>query len=120
MRYYVAIIVYSKDGKDYSFPSWVTLHEITASLPLDLGCENPYLFIQQIFIECFPGGSVVKNPPSNTEDIEDSGLVPGLGRCPRVGNGNPLQYSCLESPMDGGARQAIVHWVTKSQTPLSD
>ena len=108
MRYYVAIIVYSKDGKDYSFPSWVTLHEITVSLPLDLGCENPYLFIQQIFIECFPGGSVVKNPPSNTEDIEDSGLVPGLGRCPRVGNDNPLQYSCLENPTEEpGGLQSI-------------
>ena len=120
MRYYVAIIVYSKDGKDYSFPSWVTLHEITVSLPLDLGCENPYLFIQQIFIECFPGGSVVKNPPSNTEDIEDSGLVPGLGRCPRVGNGNPLQYSCLENPIDRGVWQATVLEAAKSQTGLSN
>ena len=83
------------------------------SLPLNLGCENPYLFVQQIFIERFPGGSVVKNPPANTEDIEDSGLIPGLGRCPRVGNGNPLQCSCLENFMDRGACWTTIHGVTK-------
>ena len=90
------------------------------SLPLNLGCENPYLFVQQIFIERFPGGSVVKNPPTNTEDIEDSGLIPGLGRCPRVGNGNPLQSSCLENPIDRGAWQATVLEVAKSRTGLSN
>ena len=120
MRYYVAITVYSKVGKEYSFPSWLTLHEIRVSLPLNLGCENPCLFVQQIFIECFPGGSGVKNPPANTEDIEDSGLIPGLGRCPGVGNGNPLQYSCLENPIDRGAWQAAVLEVAKSQTGLSN
>ena len=46
-----------------------------------------------------PGGSVVKNPPTNAGDID---LIPGLGRSPREGNGNPLQYSCLENPMDRG------------------
>ena len=48
----------------------------------------------------FSGDSVVKNPPANAGDI---GLILGPGRSPRVGNGNPLQYSCLENPMDGGA-----------------
>ena len=47
----------------------------------------------------FPGGSVVKNPPANAGD---AGSVPGLGRSPGEGNGNPLQYYCLENPMDGG------------------
>jgi len=47
---------------------------------------------------------VVKNPPANAGD---SGLIPGLGRSPGGGNGNPLQYSCLEDPMDRGAWQAI-------------
>ena len=47
-------------------------------------------------------------------------LRPGLGRSPGEGNGNPLQYSCLENPMDGGAWQAAVRGVTKSQTRLSD
>ena len=49
----------------------------------------------------------------------DLGLIPGLGRSPEEGNGNPLQYSCLENPMDGGAWWATVHWVTKSGTQLS-
>ena len=64
----------------------------------------------------FPGGSVVKNLPANAGD---TGLIPGSGRSPGEGNGNPLQYSCLENPMDGGgAWQATVHGVTKSQTRL--
>ena len=50
----------------------------------------------------------------------DSGLIPGWGRSPRGGRGKPLQYSCLENPMDRGARQAIVHGATESQTQLSD
>ena len=65
----------------------------------------------------FPGGSVVKNPPANAGD---AGLIPGSGRSPGVGNGNPLQYSCLGNPMDRGAWWAIVHRITKSQTRLSD
>ena len=51
----------------------------------------------------FPSGSVVKNLPTNAGDIRDLGLVCGLGRSPGEGNGNPLQYSCLENPMDRGA-----------------
>ena len=54
---------------------------------------------------------VVKNPPAK---VGDSGSIPGLGRFPGVGNGNPLQYSCLESPMDRGAWRATVHRVTNS------
>ena len=50
----------------------------------------------------------------------DLGCIPGLGRSPGGGNGNPLQYSCLENPMDRGTWQAIVHEVPKSQTQLSD
>ena len=52
--------------------------------------------------------------------IGDLGLIPGLGRSPREGNGNPLQYSCLENPMDRGAWWATVHGVAKSRTRLSD
>ena len=63
----------------------------------------------------FPGGSVVKNPPANAGDV---GLIPGLGRTPGEGNGNPLQYSCLGNPMDRGTWQAI--GVTESLTRLSD
>ena len=50
----------------------------------------------------------------------DPGSIPGLGRSPGEGNGNPLQYSCLENPMDGGAWLATVHGVAKSRTQLSD
>ena len=61
----------------------------------------------------FPGGAVVKNPPANAGDVRDTDLIPGWGRSPREGNGNPLQYSCRENPMDRGARQAPVHGVTR-------
>ena len=59
---------------------------------------------------------VVKNPPANTGDIRDVGLIPGLGNLPGGGHGNPLQYSCLENSTDRGAWKATVHGVTKSQT----
>ena len=59
---------------------------------------------------------VVKNTASSAGNVRDLGLIPGLGRSPGEGNGNPLQYSCLENPMDRGARKATVHGVTKSQT----
>ena len=57
----------------------------------------------------FPDGTVVKNLPANAGDTRDVGLIPGLGRSPRTGNGNPLQYSCLENSMDRG-----VWWATYS------
>ena len=63
---------------------------------------------------------MVKNPPANAGDIRDAGLIPGSGRSPGGGHGNPLQYSCLKNPMDTGAWQATVHGVTKSWTQLSD
>ena len=62
-----------------------------------------------------PGGSVVKNPPASSGDGRDMGSISRLGRSPGEGNGNPLQYSCLENPMDRGAWQATVHGVTKRQ-----
>ena len=69
---------------------------------------------------CFPGGTVVKNLPANAGDPRDVGSVPGLGRFPGEGNGNPLQYSYMESPIDRGAWQATVHRGSKSWTRLSD
>ena len=62
---------------------------------------------------------VVKNPPGNAGDAGNVGLVPGLGRSPGGGNGNPLQYSCLKNPMDRGAWWARVCRITVSQTELS-
>ena len=58
---------------------------------------------------------VVKKLPVNAEDLRDASSIPGLERSPGGGHGNPLQYSCLENPMDRGARQAAVHRVAKSQ-----
>ena len=57
---------------------------------------------------------MVKNPPANAGDIRDAGLIPGSGRSPGGGHGNPPQHSCLENPMDRGAWRATVHGVTKS------
>ena len=62
-----------------------------------------------------PGGTVVKNPPANAGDARDTGSIPASGRFAGGGPGNPLQYSCLENPMDREARQATVYRVTKSQ-----
>ena len=66
-----------------------------------------------------PGGSVVKYPPENAGDSRDAGSIPGLGRSPREGNGNPLQSSCLGNPMDREAWRVTVHEVARSQTQLS-
>ena len=62
---------------------------------------------------------VVKNPPANAGDTRDTGLIPGSGRSPGLGNGSPLQYSCLGNPMDKGPWKASVHGVVKSWTWLS-
>ena len=83
-------------------------------LPKEVTCVLIHQFHQLLG---FPGGSEVKASACNAEDW---GSIPGSGRSPGEGNGNPLQYSCLESPMDGGAWWAIVHGVAKSQTRLSD
>ena len=67
--------------------------------------------------------SAGKNPPANAGDAGvagDAGSIPGSGRSPGVGNGHPLQYSCLGNPMDRGAWWATVHGLSKSQTQLSD
>ena len=56
---------------------------------------------------------VVKTLPANAGDIRDADLIPGSGRCPGGGHGNPLQYFCLDNSMDRGAWQATVHRVTE-------
>ena len=61
---------------------------------------------------------VLKNQPGNAGDIRDSGLIPGPKNSPGGGHGNPLQYSCLENPMDRGAWQGTILGVAKSQTLL--
>ena len=81
-----------------------------------LGWLCPYL-TWVLFLSDFPGGSDGK---ASVYSAGDPGSIPGLGRSPEEGNGTPLQYSCLENPMDGGAWWATVHGVTKSRTRLSD
>ena len=68
-----------------------------------------------LFVWGFPCGSAGKEYTCNVGDL---GSIPGLGRSPGDGNGNPLQYSCLENPMDRGTWRATVHGVTESQTQL--
>ena len=81
---------------------------------------------QHMEVGCWGGGNnrlrasqvvlMVKNLPGNAGDMRDASLIPGLGRSPGEGHGNPLQYSCLENPMDRGAWRTIVHRVTESDT----
>ena len=61
---------------------------------------------------------IVKNLPANAGVVRDLGSVPGLGGTPAVGNGNPIQYSCLENPMDRGVWQAVVHKVAKDSDTI--
>ena len=77
----------------YSLPT------ATVTAYYQLGSLKQQKYILSCFLG-FPGGSEVKMSASNVGDL---GLIPGLGRCPGEGNGNPLQNSCLENPMDGGA-----------------
>ena len=72
--------------------------------------------VVSVFCMGFPGGAVVKNLPANAGD---PGSIPGSERSAGIGNGNPLQYSCLGNSMDRGAWQATVHGVARSQTRLS-
>ena len=81
-------------------------------------CYIQYLYLPMLCTPIhthtgFPGGTVVKNLPANAGDSGDVGLIPGLGRPPREGNGYPLQYPSLENPMNRGAWQAIVHEVAE-------
>ena len=68
----------------------------------------------------FLDGSAIKNPPSNAGHAGDVGLTPESGRFSGVGNGNPLQYSCLGNPVNRGACWTIVHGVTMNRTQLSN
>ena len=85
------------------------------NLPMSKDLNEPLRLSTQS--KDFAGGSDSKASDYNAGDL---GSIPGLGRSPGEGIGNPLQYSCLENIMDGGAWQATIHGVTKSQTRLSD
>ena len=78
---------------------------------IELGSPALHVILYQL---SYQGSLVVKNPLVNAGDIRDVVSVPGLGRPPGGGHGNPLQYSCLENPMDRGAWWAKVHRVAES------
>ena len=91
-----------------------------------MNCKNTenasylYLYFQQLAENNYAGAFqvvlVVKNPSAHAGDIKDMGLIAGLGQSPGGGHGNPLQFFCLETPMDTGAWWAMVHKVAKSWT----
>ena len=85
------------------------IHAQFAFLFLNLSILHTNIYLCVCIYWTFLGGSVVNNPPTNARDM---GLMPGLGRSPGEGNGNPLQYSCMGNPMDRGTRQATVHGIT--------
>ena len=89
---------------------WIAAHQA----PLSMESWSRLPLAALALARGFPGSSVLKNPPANAGASRDTGSIPRLGRSPREGNVNPLQYSCLENPMDRGAWWATVHEVTKS------
>ena len=86
-------------------------HIIFLDLLVHLGMEVP-----STINDCYSydWASQVKNPPANAGNVRDMGSIPGSGRSPGGGHGNPHQYSCLENRTDRGAWRATVHWVAKS------
>ena len=79
-----------------------------------------FIFLYILYLYIYPRTSLVaqmaKNMPVSARGVRDLSSIPGSGRFPGEGNGNPLHYSCLENPMDGGVWWAAVHGVAKSQT----
>ena len=104
-------------NKRHSFNSWVW------KIPWSTDWQPSPVFLpgQRSLVGYNPWGhKELGTAKASTCNVGDPGSIPELGRSPGEGNGNPLQYPCLESPMDGGAWEAAVHGVAKSQTGLSD
>ena len=104
-----------KFNKD--FKKWYTSKNLQKN---KLNCIPTPFIISTYFIYNIGASSVIQNPPANTGDVRDTGLISGLRRSPGVGNGNPFQDSCLENPMDRGTLRVTVHGAAKSQTQLSE
>ena len=126
-RHLVLVIkAFSLIKKHYDFTSsghksiqalWQELHWINTRKFLQAkGNQDEEKYGQESHMWGFPRGAVVNNLPANAGDAGDVGSIPGSERSPEVGNGNPLQYSCLENSMDRGAWWATFREVTKSQT----
>ena len=97
--------------------TWTLPVSDLSSCPQKLSSTFWIIFFRYLFDHM--GGSVVKNPPANAGITGDACWIPGSGRSPGGGNGNPLQYSCLGNPMDRGTWQAADRGVAKSRTQLS-
>ena len=106
----VCVCVYSLLGISFPLRSSQSIEQNSLCCTI----SSHYLSVLYIvvYIWCFLGGSVVKNPPAIAGDPD---LISGLGRSPGGGNDNPLQYSCLQSPMDSGAWQATDHGFAESR-----
>ena len=118
-RLYIYIFIFCLECRRPQFDSWVRKiwwRRDRLPTPVFLGfpCGSAG---KRICVWDFPGGSDSKVPVYN---VGNPGSIPGLGRSPGGGNGNPLQCSCLENSMDRGAWRATVHRVTRSQTRLSN
>ena len=99
---------------DYGLSSWKTLQDFQCKWSI-----NSTLYITVSYRQGYPGGKVIKNSPVNAGGESEVGLIPGSGRSLGEGNGNPLQYSCLDNAMDKGAWWTVVHGSCKSWTWLS-
>ena len=95
------------------WPAWISL-DMDPVLMITFNINN----LLKTLLGASQKALVVKNLPANAGDVRDVDSTPGLGRSPGGGHDNPLQYSCLENPMDRGAWRALVHRVAKSKTQL--
>ena len=121
-RFYIYVFIYDTcfSLPDLLHSVWQTLRQSTAQQMTQFVtfygwviflCNVPHLWVSRVVL-------VVENPPADGREVKDSGSVPGSGKCPGGEHGNPLQYSCLENPVDRGAWWLMVHRVTKSWTQL--
>ena len=99
-----------------NFSKW--RHQFNNLISNVWGFQFLHVFVNAYYYLGFPGGASGKEPTCHAGDVREVGLILGSGRSPGGGHGIPLQYSCLENPMDRGAWQATVHRVAKSQTWL--
>ena len=106
--YYVAVVVQFK--KNACFAIYISLTLIYLVMVGNHLVTLQIIFQEVLSVDSFPGGSEVRNPPANAGG---AGLIPGLGRSPGEGHGNPPQHSCLGNHMDRGAWQVTVHGVAK-------
>ena len=123
-RYFLCYINLSVVALGFFYSAWnLQKRDISCSNPLPISCFSKSSLWEKdgyLGFSGFPGSWVVKNPSANAGDTRDGGSIPGSGGPPGEGNGNPLQYSCLENPVVRGAWSAAVHRVAKRWTQLID